>query len=382
MKFEFSLPTKLIFGPGQVEKLGKIAKQHGRKAILVTGRSSARRTGLLGRVEELLEKAGVEYVLFDQIEPNPIYPTVDQGGDLAKKEQCDLVIALGGGSVIDAAKGIAVKAVNEGSIWKYVMSGDPDDTIPKKALPIIAIPTTAGTGSEADHFAVITNPNTKEKPAIAAPVIFPRVSIVDPELMLTVPPRATAATGLDVFCHSLEGFISRFSNPITDLFNLQALNLVSSYLPRVYKDGQDLASREKMAWASSFAGISEANAGVALLHAMEHPISGYLDVAHGEGLAALLPAYVRFSYPGNPAKFEQVAKILGSKEEGVESCVQAVRDLLQRIDLDLNLRQLGVTEDLLPLFVQDVFKYMAFGAKANSVIPSPEEVLDIYKSSL
>jgi len=145
LKFGFNLPTKLMFGPGQIERIGKLAKDYGRKAIIVTGRTSARKSGLLARVEGLLSEAGVEFVVFDKIEPNPIYPTIDEGGELAKKEGCDLVIALGGGSALDAGKGIAVKAVNEGSVWKYVLSGDPDDTIPKKALPIIAVPTTAGT---------------------------------------------------------------------------------------------------------------------------------------------------------------------------------------------------------------------------------------------
>jgi alcohol dehydrogenase class IV len=371
-----------MFGPGQIERIGKLAKDYGRKAIIVTGRTSARKSGLLARVEGLLSEAGVEFVVFDKIEPNPIYPTIDEGGELAKKEGCDLVIALGGGSALDAGKGIAVKAVNEGSVWKYVLSGDPDDTIPKKALPIIAVPTTAGTGSEADHFAVISNPETKEKPSMAAPVIFPKVAIVDPELMLTVPPRTTAATGLDVLCHSLEGYVSKYANPITDLFNLEVFSLVSTYLPRAYADGKDLEAREKMAWASTYAGISEANTGVALLHAMEHPISGYLDVAHGEGLAALLPAYVRYSYPGNPDKFDRVAKILGSEGRGLEACVQAFQNFLKKIDLDLTLSQLGVTEKLIPSLTKDVFKYMAFGPKANPVVPSEEDVAEIYKQSL
>lgn len=382
MKFGFYLPTRLVFGAGQIASIGKLAKKHGQKAILVTGRRSARESGLLDRVGQLLEQAGITYIVFDQIEPNPIYSTIDEGGELAKAERCDLVIALGGGSAIDAGKGIAVKAVNEGSVWTYVMSGDPDDTVLQKALPIIAVPTTAGTGSEADQFAVITNPETKEKPSIASPAIFPRVSIIDPELMLTVSPRGTATTGLDVFCHSLEGFVSRYSNPVSDLFNLQVFELVATCLPKAYRDGKDLAARERMAWASTYAGISEANAGVALLHAMEHPVSGYLDVTHGAGLAALLPAYVRFSYPGNPDKFEQIAKILGGKGQGLESCVQAVRGLLKKINLDLSLKQLGVDRELLPLFTKDVFKYMGFGPKANPVIPSFQEVLEIYQQSL
>lgn len=365
LRFRYHLPTRIEFGIGVLDRIGEEARRLGRRALIVISQGgSMRRTGILERVEELLRKAGVESIVFDKVQPNPIAPTVDEGAKLARAEGCDLVIGLGGGSSIDSAKCIAFMARSPGRYWDYVQSGSGGRKIPGEALPIIAIPTTAGTGTEADPFAVITNPETKEKIGIGFELLFPKVALVDPQLMLTVPPTQTVYTGMDAFYHALEAYLNVNHQPISDLLALEAIRLITEYLPRAYVDGEDIEARTMLAWASTAAGICETLSGCIGLHAMEHPVSGhYPEIPHGAGLAALGPAFLEHILPRVPERLAQVAQAMGEKTEGsspqkaARAAISALCSLQAKVGLtQLNLRRLGVHEEMITRLVEDAFE--------------------------
>ncbi|MFQ6033935.1 MAG: iron-containing alcohol dehydrogenase, partial [Candidatus Bipolaricaulia bacterium] len=313
MKFRYYLPTRIEFGIEIVDKVGEEAQKLGTRALIVTGRGgSMKRTGVLDRVVELLRARGVGAIVFGKIQPNPIAPTVDEGAKVARGEGCDLVIGLGGGSPIDSAKCIAFMAKSQGKYWDYVQSGSGGRKVPPEALPIIAIPTTAGTGTEADPFAVITNPETKETTGIGYEITFPKVSLIDPELMLTVPRDQTAYTGMDAFYHALESYLNLNHQPASDLLALEAIRLIAQYLPKAYEDGKDLEARTELAWASTAAGICETLSGCIGNHSLEHPLSGhYPRIPHGAGLAALGPAFFEYIMPHVRERLARVAEAMG-----------------------------------------------------------------------
>jgi len=280
--FEFHLPTKLIFGRGELGRLGEIARSYGGKALLVTGKSSMKKLGFTDRAVELCRDAGIEVVLYDGAIPNPTTESIDRGAEVARKEACDLVIALGGGSAIDTAKGIAIAATHGRPIWDHVRGGVPAT---ERTLPIIAVTSTSGTGSHVTPFTVITNPRTKGKPGFMSPYIYPRASIVDVDILSKMPPDLTANVGMDVLAHSVESYINLLSTPMTELFSREAIKIVYDHLPRAYENGGDLDSRAMMALADTYAGIALAGVGATLAHALAHAISGhYPEVPHGLAL--------------------------------------------------------------------------------------------------
>lgn len=244
-KISCYLPTEIIFRVGAVDELEERAKKLGKKALIVTGRSSTKKTGLLQRVQDLLKKAGVESIVFDKIVPNPISDHVDEAAEIVRKEKIDFIVGLGGGSPIDSAKAISITAPNEGKFWDYVPVGG--GKIPEKSIPVVAIPTTHGTGTEADPFAVITNPETKEKVGIGYRNTFPVLSLVDPEVMKTLPKDQTAYTSMDAFYHAIEAFLNVNANPYSDVLALDAMKRIVTYLPVAYENGEDMEARTNLA---------------------------------------------------------------------------------------------------------------------------------------
>jgi alcohol dehydrogenase class IV len=383
MDFEYHLPVRLIFGRAKLERLGEVAAGYGRKALLVTGKHSARATGLLDRSLALLEGTGLATVVFDRVEPNPLTTTVHAGAELARAEACDVVIGLGGGSALDTAKGIAFAAVNPGDISEYIF-GKPG----AGALPIVAVTTTAGTGSEGDSLAVFTNPATKDKKSLKSPFIYPKASIIDPELLTTLSPALIAATGIDVLCHAMEGFIGRRSQPISDAMALQAIALIGRNLPAVYEDPGDVAAWEKVALANTLGGMVIDCAGVALLHGLEHPVSGLLDVTHGQGLAAMLIPFMEFSLEAAAGKFKAIAAALGEDTAGRTDAaaaalsVDAVRRLLERLRLTPRLRDLGVTWEQVEWLSENSLRTMAYALGNNPRAAGREEIKALYLKCL
>ncbi|SKA73532.1 alcohol dehydrogenase [Clostridium sp. USBA 49] len=320
MNFNYYIPTKILFGPGKLNELEKETLP-GRKALIViSSGNSMKKNGYLDRLIQILNKKGIEYVIFDKILPNPIKSHVMEGAEIAKKEHCDFVIGLGGGSSIDSAKSIAVMVKNPGDYWDYV-SGGSGKGLPVKneVLPIVAITTTAGTGTEADPWTVITKEDTNEKIGFGIPSTFPTLSVVDPELMLTVPSHLTAYQGFDALFHSTEGYIAKIANPISDAFALKSIELIAKYLPICVRDGNNIEARTQVALANTLSGLVESISSCTSEHSMEHALSAnHPNLPHGAGLIMLSESYYTFFASKVPERFINMAKAMGVDVDAIK----------------------------------------------------------------
>jgi alcohol dehydrogenase class IV len=340
MATTFYIPTKIISGAGGFSQLGKEAAQIGKKALLVTGKSSMRRSGLLDRAVADLNKHGVAVTVFDKIEPNPRSSTVDEGARIVREKGLDVVIALGGGSAMDAAKGIVVAATGGKPVWHYI---ETREKIFGDSPKLITVPTVAASGSESNCGAVITNWGTHEKCVLSDRCAYPSVSIVDPELTLTLPSKPTAQGGVDIFCHLVEPYITAGNpQPLTDGIVETSMKLVVDYLPRVLAKLDDLEARSQLSWASTIACSAFAELGggdgAMTMHGIEHPLSGQYDMAHGDGLAALLPAWLRSLVDIRQERLDK----LGCKVFGEKDGIKAAEKWLKLVGMNLRLRDLGV----------------------------------------
>lgn len=316
--FTYYIPTRILFGTGTLNEL-HAQPLPGKKALIVTTTGkSIKQFGYLDRVEKQLKKAGVSSVLFDKILPNPVKKHVMEGAALAKSEGCDFVIGLGGGSSIDSAKSIAVMASNKGDYWDYIAGGTGKANVPEnRPLPVVAITTTAGTGTEADPWTVVTKEETNEKIGFGYDDTFPVLSIVDPELMLTVPPALTAYQGFDALFHSTEGYIANCANPVSEALSIKAIELVGKNLPTAVRDGKDLNAREGMAAANTISGMVESTSSCLSEHSLEHALSAYHpDLPHGAGLIMISLAYYTHFAKAHACdeKLIDMAKALGEKD--------------------------------------------------------------------
>jgi alcohol dehydrogenase len=318
MSFNLYVPTRILFGSGELNNL-QSQKMPGKKAMIVISRGkSTKANGYLARTEEQLKLAGIEIVLFDRVEANPLKSTVMAGGAFAKENGCDFIVALGGGSCIDAAKAIAVIATNDGDYWDYIPSGSGKGrTVENKPLPIVAITTTAGTGSETDPGTVITNEEKHEKTGFVREDLFPVLAIVDPELMLTVPPRYTAYQGFDALFHSVEGYVSNGFNLMSDMFAITAIENVGINLAKAVKDGLDIDAREKVAFGSTLSGLVMSVGRCTSEHSLEHAMSAYhQELPHGAGLIMISRAYFTHLIDKHVCddRFVQMAKAMGMED--------------------------------------------------------------------
>ena len=242
MSFHYYLPVNVVFGCGKVKEVGEIAKPYGKKALIVTGKSSAKKSGLYDKVKDCLKAAGIESVLFDKVSQNPLTTTAMEGAAFAKEHACDVVVAIGGGSIMDCAKAIAFLSVNEGDINDYIFNRLKSEN----ALPLILIPTTCGTGSEGNGFAVLTNPENGDKKSLRCNAIIAKASIVDPECMMTMPKKVLASVGFDALCHSMEAYTSKISQPFTDALALYAMELIRDSLVDLYHGSEEKEKWEKI----------------------------------------------------------------------------------------------------------------------------------------
>jgi len=387
MEFSYFLPVHIQFGWDKVDSVADFVKPYGNKALIVTGRISAKKSGLYDRVTAKLDAAHIEHVLFDQVDANPLTTTALDGAALAKSESCDMVIAIGGGSIMDCAKGIAFMAVNEGDINDYIFNRKTSD----KALPLIVIPTTCGTGSEGNGFGVLTNPETGDKKSLRCNAIVPKVSIVDPAVMGTMPPHVLASVGFDALCHNIEAYTSKTAQPFTDALAHYAVTLLAQYLVPLYKHVKAMAESkaavlnetqltkawESVTLASTIGGMVINTAGVTLAHGMEHPASGLKDITHGVGLAVIEPVAVEYTWSANPDKFGALARIF-NHGDGSE-LGEALRLIVHDLDLTTNLTELGLTKKDIPWLVDNVY-VVATGNIANTVADvSREDIEMLYK---
>lgn len=376
MKFNYNLPVNLLFGRGRVNEIGLEVAKYGKKALIVTGRSSTKKSGLLDKTKSLLEEAKVEYEVFDKVEQNPLTTTVYEGVEVIKETGCDIILGLGGGSIMDAAKSIAFSAKNPGDISEYIFGMKEG----KEALPIVLVPTTCGTGSEGNCFSVLTNPETKDKKSLRTNLIVAKTSIIDPELMITMPKGILASVGFDALAHNMEAYISKIGQPLTDMKAFYGIKLLADNLPKVYNDSGDLDAWEKVTLASTLGGMVIGVAGVTAPHGMEHPASGLHDIVHGKGLAALTPVIVEKSWESNPEKYRDISKLLGGTDGS--DCAEAIKRFLEEINLSVTLGNLGVTEKDIEWMAENCMK-----VSKPSIINHPkefslEEVKEIYYQSL
>lgn len=387
--FHFTLPTRVAFGAGAISELSEGVKTLGPRAVLVTGHSSMRLTGVLDKVMKILEGAGVRMVVSEGVDPNPRSTYIDEMAATVKQEGCAFVIGLGGGSAMDAAKAIAFVASNGGSIVDYMPGGCKAGMVGvAKALPIVAITTTAGTGSEVTRFAVITNPENRQKPGIGHTSMYPFFSVVDPELHLTLPREVTAATGVDVLFHALEAILSNEANSYSDLLAEEALRLTVANLETACRDGGDIEARTKMAWANTLAGMAIDSASTVAIHGIGHSIGGHTDSAHGETLAVLGPAYLGLTYKCDIFRYARVAELLGleGQDLGVAELAErssaVLRDYLERVGVETSAARLGVTPEVIDAMIDEAFFAMEGCMNACLMPLSRQEACGILEASL
>lgn len=364
MSFNMYVPTRILFGKGKIFELHNQSLPYKKALIVISKGKSVKENGTLDTACNELKLAGISYDIFDKVEANPSKNTVMKGAAFAKEMKSDLIVAIGGGSVMDAAKAIALMANNDGDYWDYIGSGTGKGKVPdNKPLPVIAITTTAGTGSEADAACVITNEETNEKTGYGNPDLFPRLAIIDPELMKTVPPKFTAYQGFDALFHSVECYISNKANLMSDMYALTAVKNIAEYLPRAVKNGEDMKARERVAFANTLSGVVMTISGCTSEHSIEHAMSAYhSSLPHGAGLIIISEAYYKHFINKHSCdkRFVDLAKAMGITEakEPLEF-IEALRKLKNDCGVaNLKMSNYGITKDEIPKISQNALDTM------------------------
>lgn len=385
--FKQYIPTNIVFGRGELNNLHK-QRLPGRKALLVISNGkSTKVNGYLARTEEQLTKAGIAYVLFDQIEANPLRSTVMAGSAVARANGCDMIVALGGGSVMDAAKAIAIVATNEGDLWDYVAFGSgKGKSIANKPLPLVTITTTAGTGSEADMGAVITHETLREKTGIVHPLLFPVLSIVDAELTASVPPLFTAFQGFDALFHSTEAFVSNGTSLLSDMYALTAIENVSRNLARAVKDGADLEARERVLFGNTMSGMVMCVGACTSEHSLEHAMSAYhQELPHGAGLIMISKAYYTHLIERGVAhdRFIRMAQVMGmANATQPMDFITALSRLQEECGVaELKMSEYGITPEEFEKFATNAKQTMGFLFTCDRVALSDADCVAIYRNS-
>ncbi len=367
MEFEYYNPTRLIFAAGALARLGEVASQYGKRALLVTGGGSVKRSGVFDRAVDSLKRAGVSTVECSGVEPNPRITTVRRGAKIARDEGCDVIIALGGGSAMDAAKVMAAAFYYDGDPWDMIFHGQPAPYVPIRALPIITVPTLAATGSEMNMGAVISNEETKEKSFVQAQCLYPVVALVDPELTMSVPQDQTAYGICDIITHVTEGYFNGVDGtPIQDRFAEGVIITAMEYGLKALADGNDLEARAQVQWASIVALNGWVNAGTNggfPVHMIEHTLSAYHDITHGAGLAVVNPAWMRFAANRRPEKFVQFAeRIFGldaTNSSDLDCALEGINRFeafLKSIGCPTRLSELGIGDTLLTEYAKETVR--------------------------
>jgi alcohol dehydrogenase len=377
---EFRIPPTVRFGSGASRDVGIEAKAlGGSRALLVTD-GFMRSSGACEPVVKALEAVGIAAHIYDGVNSEPDLRHVSEGLSLQRQHSCDFLVALGGGSPLDAGKAIAVMATNEGRIADYMGSGK----LARPGLPLIAIPTTAGTGSEATQFTIITDTDHDVKMLIGSPFILPRVALVDPDLTLAMPKGLTAATGLDALTHGIEAYVSRKAQPLSDLMALSAVRLLGANLLTAWEQPNNIEARSKTMLGALQAGIAFSNASVALVHGMSRPVGAVFHVAHGVSNAALLGEVMDFSVPGNPERYADIAVALGLNRQGnaeatARSGVARVKELIRAMQVP-SYSQLGVSREKLDQVAGKMADdAIASGSPANNPrLATREEIIALY----
>ena len=381
--YDYLMPSVNFMGPGCISKIGERCEiLGGKKALIVTDKFLRNMEGgAVKIVAKHLIESGIEIAYYDGVEANPKDTNVRDGLEIFKRENCDMIITVGGGSPHDCGKGIGIAATHKGDLYDYAGI----ETLTNKLPPIIAVNTTAGTASEVTRHCVITNTKTKVKFVIVSWRNLPMVSFNDPMLMIKKPAGLTAATGMDALTHAVEAYVSKDANPVTDAAAIQAIKLVAQNLRQAVALGDNLVARENMAYASLLAGMAFNNANLGYVHAMAHQLGGLYDMAHGVANAMLLPHVCRYNLIANPQKFANIAEFLGENIEGLsvmdaaEKAIDAMLRLSKDIGIPSSLDEMGVKEE--------DFEYMAeMALKDGNAFSNPrkgnkEDIIKIFQAA-
>jgi alcohol dehydrogenase class IV len=382
--WEFYLPTRLIFGRGSLDRLGIEVKSLGEPVLLVTGRSALRESGILDRVVQILKKEDINFLLYDQVSPEPDTLVVDRGVILVRQNRCKVVVGIGGGSTIDVAKAIAGLGLEEdfNSVAEY-LEGEGSKRLNSYGIPFIAVPTTAGTGAEVTKNAVIINRSTRSKRSFRSKYLFARIAIIDPTLTLNLPREITASTGMDTLSHLIEGYVSRKSNTLTDILAIKGISLVGESLISVYRNGWNLEAREKMCLASLLGGIVLVNSGLGIAHGVAAFLGALYGVPHGLANGILLPHAIEFNLSTSTHKFKSIASALGQKidglldEEAGYKAFTAVERIVKELEIPRSLREFGVKVEDLPELAEK--SLTSNSTKGNPREVSYEDLLSLLK---
>lgn len=381
MSLVLTPPPPMHFGRGAVDQVGVLVAELGATIALVVTDPFLAASDITRRVRASLETNGVRVRVFDGVTPNPTTSCVDDGSDLAAEAGAEAIVALGGGSSMDAAKGIALGAVNpqRGTDLDYLTEFE------SPALPIVAVPTTAGTGAEANAFGVISDVAARRKFYVGHRSALARAAVLDPELTVGLPPRATAATGMDALTHAIESFLSVRANPYSDGLAVQVVGMVAEHLPRAVRDGGDLEARSQLLLASHIAGVGFAHTGLGLVHGIAHPLGGRFDLAHGLALSLVIDGVLRFNAPARRDRLARLLPALGMPATGdvaadADATLAAIAALVDEVGMSGRLRDHGITERDLPALAQDTVDDPV--TVNNPVAPTRDDVLDILRSVL
>ena len=376
-KYKFFTPTKLLFGEGCSNDIGKWLKDLGSSRVLLVTDEGLKKIGLAGQIENRIRHEDLTVVTYSDVKENPTVTNVHEGRDLIKKENIDAIVALGGGSSMDAAKAIGILSAHDGSIVEYELGLKP---FVKSGPTLIAIPTTSGTGSEATMGAVITDPRTHRKFDVVDPMMAPRLSLVDPLLTVSLPAALTGATGMDALTHAIEGYTATLASPLTDALHLKAIELIGKNLVKAYTDGSDKEARTNIMMASLIAGIGFPNSGLGAVHGLSLPLGGRFNIPHGIANAIILPHVMKFNLSSCPNKFSDIAKALDGKNKNPEQSVEAVLKLRRELSIPV-LRSYDIQLKDLPLLAKD-----ALGRNSNCVtnpkVVTEVNAIEIYSSAL
>lgn len=344
--FSYHIPTQIEFGNGAIARLPEFVKALGGSRVLVVGDPGVQRAGLIDRVQAILTGASIFNAVFADVESDPATRSVDEGTVHGKANGCDLVVGIGGGSALDTAKAIGLMLGNDGNIKDYVGIGK----VPRAGTPVIAVPTTAGTGSELTIWSVLSDKVAKAKISVGSVLNCPAIALLDPELTLSLPPQITAATGMDALTHALESYVNTATQPISEAMSDQAMTLIARSLRKAVADGSDVEARGDMLLASTIAALAFNSTRLGLVHAFAMPLGAKFGIPHGLVNAIMLPEVMRFNHLANPRKFARIAEIFGEKtaglsvEEAAALSVSAIEKLKLDVGITAKLSNFGVTE--------------------------------------
>ncbi|GAA0864609.1 iron-containing alcohol dehydrogenase [Paraclostridium tenue] len=381
--YDYLVPSVNFMGPGCLKVIGERAKMLGGKKVLIVTDKFLRtqKNGAVEQTIKYLTQEGIEVVIYDGTEPNPKDTNVADGLKIYKDENCDMIVTVGGGSSHDCGKGIGIAATHKGDLYEYAGI----ETLTNALPPILAVNTTAGTGSEVTRHCVITNTKTKVKYVIVSWRNLPLVSFNDPELMVGKPAGLTAATGMDALTHAVEAYVSKDANPVTDASAIQAIKLIANNLRQAVAMGENLEARTNMAYASLLAGMAFNNANLGYVHAMAHQLGGLYDMPHGVANAMLLPHVCKYNIISNPQKFADIAEFMGenidglSVHEAAEKAIDAMFRLSKDIGIPTSLKEKGIKEE--------DFEYMAeMALKDGNAFSNPrkgnkQDIINIFKAA-